>query len=158
MINNLDFYEVNEDYVSYLQKVDSKIPNISYASNNKFVCGIMFEICGINYFAPVSSFQRKQQTNYLIKHPKGYVLSSIRFSFMFPVPNTEISIKNIKNERPDYRRLLNHERDFCINNQLDIIKSAIHIYNGVINNKSELLTQVCCDFKKLEIAYRNWNK
>ena len=59
MSEKLDFYEVNVDYVKYLKQFDSRIPNVEYQNRNKFLCGTLFKINGLNYFAPVSSFNIK---------------------------------------------------------------------------------------------------
>lgn len=32
----LKFYDIDENYVKYLQSIDRQIPNISYDTNNKF--------------------------------------------------------------------------------------------------------------------------
>lgn len=92
MSEKLDFYEVNVDYVKYLKQFDSRIPNVEYQNRNKFLCGTLFKINGLNYFAPVSSFNIKQSSNYVIE--VGNVpVGSVRYSFMFPVPDAEIKQK-----------------------------------------------------------------
>lgn len=50
----LKFYDIDENYVKYLQTIDKQIPNIHYSSNNKFICGIVLEMDRINYYAPIS--------------------------------------------------------------------------------------------------------
>lgn len=79
----LRFYDIDEDYVKYLQTIDSQIPNIHYGTNNKFVCGVVFEINGVKFYAPVSHMNKKQKTNMII-YDNGKPISSIRFSFMMP--------------------------------------------------------------------------
>ena len=92
MSEKLDFYEVNIDYVKYLKQFDSRIPDVVYQNRNKFVCGTLFKINGLNFFAPVSSFNIKQNSNYVIE--VGNVpVGSVRYSFMFPVPDSEIKQK-----------------------------------------------------------------
>lgn len=48
------FYDVDSEYVDFLKTIDSKVPNIKYDGNNKFVCGIVFKINNVEYYAPVS--------------------------------------------------------------------------------------------------------
>lgn len=48
MSEKLDFYEVNVDYVKYLKQFDSRIPNVEYQNRNKFLCGTLFKINGLN--------------------------------------------------------------------------------------------------------------
>ena len=65
----LKFYDIAEDYVKYLQTIDRQIPNIHYNTNNKFVCGILFEIKGVKYYATIShtvkKFRQVRIINYL---------------------------------------------------------------------------------------------
>jgi len=84
---NINFYDVNKEYIQYLKMFDSKIPNIDYSKHEKFVCGIVLQINGFNYFAPIPSFNKQQKTNILILNENGNPISSIRFSFMFPAPD-----------------------------------------------------------------------
>lgn len=108
----LRFYEVEENYISYLKKFDEKIPDIIYDKFNKFVCGIVLTIGHFNYFAPVTSFKQQQRTNILILD-KGRPISSIRFCFMFPAPEEVIKLKDFISLPTRYRDLLNAEIKFC---------------------------------------------
>lgn len=79
----MKFYDIDEGYVKYLQTIDPQVPNIHYNTNNKFVCGVVLEIDGIKYYAPISHTTRKFQTSMLI-YDGNRSISSIRFSFMIP--------------------------------------------------------------------------
>ena len=79
----LRFYDVDERYVQFLKTLDKQIPNIGYDTNNKFVCGVVLNINGVKYYAPISHKIEKQQTSLQI-FDKGTPISTIRFSFMFP--------------------------------------------------------------------------
>ena len=129
MSEKLDFYEVNVDYVKYLKQFDSRIPNVEYQNRNKFLCGTLFKINGLNYFAPVSSFNIKQSSNYVIE--VGNVpVGSVRYSFMFPVPDAEIKQKVINNESDyQYRFLLRQELKYCNKNREVIQSKAKAIYH-----------------------------
>ncbi len=49
--------------VKYLKdNADAKIPNIEYEKHKKFFCGIVLTINNFNYFAPVSSYNKKAHT------------------------------------------------------------------------------------------------
>lgn len=39
-MSQFKFYEVDKEYVKFLQRHEGKIPNISYDTNDKFVCGV----------------------------------------------------------------------------------------------------------------------
>jgi len=156
MDKQLNFYEVSADYITYLLKFDSKVPHIDYSKtseHDKFMCGIVLSVNGHDYFAPISSFAVPQRTNMIIKNEKGKPISSIRFSFMIPVPSGVATIKSIKNESsPEYRRLLNLELSFCQKNSKTIHRMAKHIHNTVVNGKDPIMAKNCCDFNKLELA------
>ena len=70
----LNFYCVDQGYVDELKRIDPKIPNAQYEVHNKFMCGVLFEIDGLEYFAPISSFKKTQKTNFFIKNKRGEVV------------------------------------------------------------------------------------
>lgn len=156
MDEQLDFCEVSADYIAYLHGFDSKVPLVDYSKtskHDKFMCGIVLSVNGHNYFAPISSFATQQRTNVVITNENGKPISSIRFSFMIPVPSGVVSVKSIKNEPSiEYRRLLNLELRFCRKNEKAIRRMAKHIHNIVVNGKDPIMAKNCCDFSKLEAA------
>ena len=124
----LDFYEVNAEYISYLMQFDTRVPRVDYSvtgRHEKFLCGIVLSVGGYDYFAPISSFSTQQRTNVIIKNEEGKAISSIRFSFMIPMPPGVFTVKSIQNESsPEYRRLLDWELDYCIRNANAIFRTA----------------------------------
>ena len=63
----LKFYEVDSEYIKFLKEnADDKIPNLEYENHKKFFCGIVLTINNFNYFAPVSSYNKKAHTAFLI--------------------------------------------------------------------------------------------
>ena len=96
-----------------------------------------------NYFAPVSSFNIKQSPNYVIE--VGNVpVGSVRYSFMFPVPDAEIKQKVINNESDyQYRFLLRQELKYCNKNREVIQSKAKAIYNKALDKKCLLYTYRC---------------
>ena len=149
-MRKLAFYDVNIEYINYLKKFEPKIPNISYENNDKFVCGVVMEFGDIHYFAPISSFKKQQRTNILIEDRNGKILSSIRFSFMFPIPQSQYWIKDFKMEERKYRFLLQNELKFC-NKNIEIIRNkAMYVYKRRISGHDEVINNSCCNFKLLE--------
>ncbi len=152
----LYFYEVRSDYIAHLLRFDSKVPLVDYAAtskHDKFLCGIVLSINGHDYFAPISSFATPQRTNLIIKNEEGKPISSIRFSFMIPVPPEVIAVKQFNNEPSvAYRRLLELELRFCRKNCKAIYRQAKYVYRTVVENIDPIMVKNCCDFKKLEAA------
>lgn len=155
-MSQFKFYEVDKEYVKFLQKYEGKIPNISYDTNDKFVCGVLFVINGMKYFAPISSFTKQQKTNVLIKSASGKIISSVRLSFMFPIPDQLVRVKDFSKEEYRYKRLLMEELDFCNKNSHKIIKKALYIYQTVKDGSDALLKKNCCDFDRLESVYTQY--
>lgn len=156
----LKFYDVNVAYTNYLRNYDSRIPNIVYSSNNKFVCGVVLKIGNYDYFAPLSSQKTKQQTNILIKDSNGTVLSSIKFCFMFPAPPSTVQEKDFRAIRavdPTYADLLEKEYEFCKKNESAICQKAEKIYR-IGCNPHHILYNNCCDFRLLERKQDEWLK
>ena len=78
---------------------------------------------------------------------------------MVPVPDEcieKLIIKDVKDEK--YRMLLNKEYRFCVNNAERIQKKANKIYEMVITNRKQILTDNSCDFRILEEGYREYIK
>lgn len=107
----------------------------------------------------VSSFDKKQEANILIRIPgdKKEVKGSLRFNYMVPVPDDciqKLIIKDIKDEK--YRTLLNKEYQFCMDNTIRIQKKANKIYEMVTTNRKQILTDNSCDFHILEAGYQEY--
>lgn len=154
----IEFYKVDTNYTAYLQQYDRQIPNISYHTNNKFVCGIVLHINGFNYYAPISSKKDKQQTNCLITDHNGRVLSSIKFSFMFPANLNhlkQMDFNNIMKNNVNYYNLLLKEYQFCKSHEQDILEKARKVYR-IGCNPHHPLNKVCCNFKLLEQKYLDY--
>ena len=163
----MDFYRINEEYIHFLQKYEkekrgvTKVPNIHYAERNKFAFGAILKVNSINYYVSVSSFDKKQEANILIRvsGDKKKVMGSLRFNYMVPVPDEclkKLVIKEVEDEK--YRILLNKEYQFCMKYADKIQKKAEKIYKMVTSNQKQILTDNSCDFNLLEQGYREYIK
>lgn len=164
---SLKFYDVNIDYVNFLKRKEkevrgfTKIPDIEYENNNKFLCGVVMKVNGINYFAPVSSNKQKFATSIMITDKKGEIKSSIRLSFMFPIPKSLVTLKDFsKLSESDYSLVIK-EAKFCKKNSEKIEALAKKIYSKY-NKYSEFEEKTeyqhnflknCGDFKLYEKTY-----
>ena len=154
----LKFYEVDSEYIKYLKENgDDKIPNIEYKKHKKFFCGIVLTINNFNYFAPVSSYNKKVHTSFLImdkdkETKKLKPISSLRFSFMFPCPTEYLSQKDFSKEDEKYRNLLRKELRYCNKNREKIKKLANEVYKLGLKEETRKKFNIC-NFKKLEETY-----
>lgn len=147
----LQFYYVDKKYADYLRKFDKQVPSLNYDSHDKFFCGIVLKIGDIKYYAPISHETRKQQTNIIITD-KGVPISSIKFCFMIPVPNSEITkldFREIAKTDKAYADLLEAEYKFCKKNKTAIYNKAKSVYR-IGSNEKHRLNYTCCKFKVLE--------
>ena len=72
MDKQLDFYQVDAQYIAYLLKHDNRVPKVDYSAENaheKFLCGVVLKVHDHDYFAPISSFRTQQRSNMIIKKP-----------------------------------------------------------------------------------------
>lgn len=161
----MDFYRISEEYNKFLQSYEkekrgiTKVPNIRYTDRNKFAFGAVMQVNGMNYYVSVSSFDKKQEANILIRVPgdEKEVKGSLRFNYMVPVPDEcieKLVIKEIEDEK--YRSLLNKEYQFCMDNAERIQKKADKIYEMVTTNRKQILTDNSCAFHILEDGYREY--
>ena len=153
----MKFYDIDEGYVKYLQTIDPQVPNIHYNTNNKFVCGVVLEINGVKYYAPISHTTRRFQTSMLI-YDNNRPISSIRFSFMIPAYEEVLIQKNfsqIAKIDQNYANILAAEHRYCQAHKQDIYSKAHSVYR-IGCNKNHRLNYACCDFKRLEKEYKNY--
>ena len=154
----LKFYEVDSEYIKYLKENgDDKIPNVQYKKHKKFFCGVVLTINNFNYFAPVSSYNKKVHTSFLImdkdkETKKLKPISSLRFSFMFPCPTEYLSQKDFSKEDEKYRNLLRKELRYCNKNREKIKKLANEVYKLGLKEETRKKFNIC-NFKKLEETY-----
>lgn len=155
----IDFYDVDKDYIDYLKRFDPKVPNIAYKTHDKFVCGIVLSINGVQYYAPISHTTKQLRTNLIITND-GADIASIRFSFMFPAPLDVLKRKDLAEiDKIDskYADLLRVELNYCNSNEDLIYRKARQVYR-IGCNPNHPFHQFCCDYPLLEKESRNYFK
>jgi len=159
----LRFYDVDLHYVQWLKSIDQQIPDIQYSNNNKFVCGVVLDINGVNYYAPISSNTRVYRTSLPIYDTTSIphrIISTIRFSFMFPASSsvlTELDFSKIRTLNPQYASLLQKEWEYCKNNESAIHNKAMQVYR-IGCNSNHVLNYTCCKFDILEKRFTEWSR
>ena len=153
----LKFYEIDPDYVDYIGTFEPHLYHNSKAGqahSRKFL-GIVFQVNGLDFFAPLSSFKpkfaRMKQNPGLVKVGRFAVISLIN---MFPVPK-ECCLPVVFARIPDekYRNLLKQEYRIIAAKESLIRKSAAELYKQkVLLQLDTPLTQRCVDFSLLEQA------
>lgn len=164
-MDKLNFYTVELDYVKFLKHTEekergfSRVPNMDYGIQHKpkFLCGVVLQLKNMNYYVPVTSYKQQKPDNFLIQAANGQIVSSLRFNYMFPVPDKLISPRIIIAE-PDhaYRALLSQELRYCIRHQETIQYLAERTYKRVLIGRNPGLVHNSCDFRLLEQAYHSY--
>lgn len=155
----LKFYYVNTDYADFLRDKrlgDACVPYTDYPKRKKFFIGIIFQIEGINYFAPISSNTDINPAAFCIMD-KENVISTVRVNFMFPVIDDVyklLDIQNIKDIR--YKRLIEKEYRYCNKFREQIRGLAREIYLKRTSGQMYIGKVYIMNFKKLEIQANKW--
>ncbi len=114
-------------------------------------------LAGFQIWITEFSVSRNSFVAWSFKAANGQVVSSLRFNYMFPVPDQLISVRIIADE-PDrtYRALLSQELRYCIKNQETIQHLAERTYRRVLLGKNPGLLVNSCNFELLEQAYSSY--
>ena len=158
------FYYVDEEYINFLKKEEVKhrgfttVPNVEYANKSKFFYGFVFEVNRMNYYVPVTHFNKIREHSLLIEienHKKKEIPGSLRFNYMIPVPKKCIRMLDLKdNSFTETEKIkLEKELKFCQTNLSRIQKLAKKAYQDVSEGKNKELLKNSCAFSVLEEAY-----
>ena len=165
----IQFYYVKDEYMDFIRNYEKEkrgfvcVPNMKYANKDKFVFGAVLNVNGMSFFVPVSTKNNKNEQynlNISTKDRSNSFKASLRFQFMFPVPNNCL-MEQSKNEiyinsDAEYKGLVAKELAFCRRNKDKIEKIAQKTYDDFCNKKIGKLENNFCDFKLLEEAYREF--
>lgn len=162
---SFSFYQADSNYCDFLRETDPCVPYTRDEKKNRPFIGIVVEVNGFNYYAPLSSpkekhLQMKNQIDF-IKINNGK-LGAINFNNMIPIHISclkpiDINIKPTDDKSTkEYKNLLADQLYWCnkSENVLSIRKKAKGLYKTVIKKTgSKSLLKRCCDFRLDEIQY-----
>lgn len=160
-MENIKIYEIDTTYIDYLVPY---APHLFHnrqkgqANERKYI-GVVLQINGFNYFAPLSSFKlkhTKMKEGLDFLKIKNYAV--INLNNMFPVPISEcryIDFSRIKDH--SYKFLLLSEYRFIKSIQEKIRKNAAALYNYKAANGDETpLAKRCNNFALLEAKCKEY--
>ena len=153
MKNNIRIYRVKSKYVKYLSMYQEHIFAQDAEKDNRKYIGVVFEIKGMKYFAPLSSFKdkhKKMKESIDFIKIKDYAV--INLNNMIPVPDSQIVDIDINKEKePSYRYLLQAESREISRQKNRIRKNAEIVYNHKKHNdNSTALAKRTNNFEMLE--------
>ncbi len=154
-MKDLQIYEIDSVYIKYLTTFEEHLfrnKKITQDFSRKYV-GIILEINGFKYFAPLSSFKPKhKRLCETVDFIKIGIYAVLNLNNMFPAPMNlckNVSIENIQNEH--YRNLIRAEYRIIKQKTELITENAKSVYeHKMINDGKSKLSQRCNDFKLLE--------
>ena len=159
MKKRLRIYEIKNEYIKYLSNYQEHLFLHTNEKGKRKYIGIVFQINGINFFAPLSSYKTKhvkmKESVDFIKI-KDYAV--INLNNMIPVPNSQIVESDINKEKDlSYRYLLQAESREINRQKNRIRKNAEIVYSHKIHNgDSTALAKRTNDFELLEKLCREY--
>lgn len=165
-VPELKFYKVDKKFLAFLYSEDKKkngfscVPTVNYAATQKekFMCGVVLKVGGLDYFAPVSSYTTKQKDNVLLFDTENNVTSSIRLNFMFPAPKGVCNIYNFKQEvDKKYQSVVRRELQSA-NEQREIIQKQANKTYYIVRQMiaKGAAPKWACNFTYLEKLCKEW--
>ena len=161
MKNNIRIYEVKNAYVKYLSNYQNHVFVQNEGNNNRKYIGIVLEIKGIKYFAPLSSYKEKhKKMKEGIDFIKIKEYAVINLNNMIPVPDNQIVNIDINKEKdPSYKYLLQAESREINRQKMRIRKNAEIVYSHKMHNgSSTALAKRTNDFTLLEKLCKEYKK
>lgn len=158
---HIKLYQIENKYIDYLSPYAQHLFHNKKAEqqNERKYIGIVLQVNGLDYFAPLSSFKPKHdKMREMIDFIKVKKYAVINLNNMFPVPISECTYVDISKEKDkNYRALLMSEYRYIKSIQDRIRKNALNIYNHKIENgNSTGLAKRCNDFKLLETLCKEY--
>lgn len=125
-MDNIRFYEIRTQYIDYLVPYAPHLFHNSkkgQANQRKYI-GVVLQVNGMDYFAPLSSFKPKHEGMDFIKVLRYAV---INLNNMFPVPPSErVYVDFVAIKDPSYKSLLLAEYRYIKSIQTKIQKMRLH--------------------------------
>lgn len=147
--------QVQSVYLDFLRQFDAKV-SMDPTGRRKFV-GVLFDMNGHAYFAPMSSPKPKHATISdnapdIFKIDRG-LLGVINLNNMIPVPMEAIIHINISKEQdPRYQKLLREQASFIRKHADSIQKKAKKLHRIITDGHGPTLIKRCHNYSSLEQA------
>lgn len=152
----LSFYIVDSIYCDYLRKTDPCVPYTMDKKAKRPFVGILLDVNGIKYYAPLSSPKPKHLT---MKNQLDFIkidggkYGVINLNNMIPIHNNSLTIVNTiiqpsdNQADKDYKNLLMNQLTWCNAHKTDILDKALKLYNIITSGKAyPKLVLRCCNF------------
>ena len=158
-MENLKLYRIEEKYINYLKSRDNRVQNNK--DQKRPYVGILLIVSNYKYFVPMESPKNNHQNIkpgiHIMKLDNGN-LGLLGFNNMIPVPDTALISFDINNETDvKYAELLRRQITYINKRKVDVFNRASKTYYKSTKGNNAFLSNICCDFKKLEKACDKYN-
>ena len=144
-METLRLYRISDKYIHFLKSRDSRVQDNKHRSRP--YVGVVLHVGEFRYFVPMES-PKSNHAN----------IGLLGFNNMIPVHDSALISFDI-NKEPDtkYAELLKRQVTYINRNKADVFNHASQTYYNVVTKKNAFLLSICCDFKKLECACRQYD-
>ena len=171
-MEELKIYSVSDEYIEYLRKEEPNVYSnkIDNRAHTRKYIGIVLKLGKYNYYVPMSSPKEsdyqiagKQKVikksivpiiRIVVKNSKGEkeLKGTLRISHMIPVPESELILYDLENEKDDtYKDLVGNEIIFIRRNKDKIYKNVELIYKQKAENDTSAgYVKSALNYKELE--------
>lgn len=152
-MRGLKLYEINANYIKYLAQYQEHIFISDGDKANRKYIGIVLQINGMNYFAPLSLFKPKHKR---MKESVDFIkirdYAVININNMVPVPDGQYHLVDVNGTKDkQYRYLMQAENREIHRQRNRIIKNADIVYRHKLRNGDTTpLAKRTNDFRELE--------
>ena len=157
----LNIYYIDNDYIDYLRKFDSKV---FYNKNRKRpYIGVVYKYNNYTYFAPLASpkpkhidINAKSLDVFKIQNGK---LGIVNLNNMIPTPKECLTLAIPEVTDPVYKSLLENQLSF-LNDRRKYLFSKIEIFQTLYQKDKlpERIKNRCCNFRLLEEKCQEYGK
>ena len=150
------FYKVSSVYCDFLRAQEPAVPYTRADKSTRPFVGVVFELNGFNYYAPLTSpkpkhLHMKNRLDFL--KINGGQWGALNFNNMLPVAAAElqkIELKIVETDSPAeiaYKNLLANQLSWCNSHRDIILKQAQKLYRLITEGKAwDGLADRCCNF------------
>lgn len=158
-METLKLYRISDKYIRFLKSRDSRVQDNK--DRHRPYVGVVLYVGDHRYFVPMESPKANHANiksgRHIMKIDNGK-LGLLGFNNMIPVHDAALISFDINNEpNLQYAELLRRQVTFINRNKADVLNHASQTYFNVVNKKNRFLLKICCDFKKLEYACKQYN-
>lgn len=157
-METLRIYRVSDKYVRFLKSRDSRVQDNK--DRRRPYVGVVLYVGDFRYFVPMESPKPNHANikpgRHIMKLDDGK-LGLLGFNNMVPVHDSALIPFEISDE-PDakYAELLRRQVSYINRHKADVLAHASQTYYSAVTKKNKFLLGICCDFKKLELACRQY--